>query len=127
MIGSNRAAAEMAGVNVKRNVLLGFLMMGLFYGIAGILFTSRLGASTPSDAVFLELDAIAAAVIGGVALSGGRGQVPIVFLGALLLTAIDNAMSILGASSFLQQVIKGGILLVAVTLDVKLRSTTSRR
>ena len=120
MVGANRAAAHLAGVNVQRNIFIGFVLMGALYGLASILFTARLNASTGSDALFLELDAIAASVIGGVALSGGKGRIPAVLGGALLLSAIDNGMSVMELL-FLQQIVKGGILLVAVTLDVRSR------
>jgi len=121
MIGANRQAASLAGINVERNVFLGFVLMGALYGIAGILYTARLNASTAGDATFMELDAIAAAVIGGVALSGGKGRIPAVIGGALLLTAIDNGMSVMGVSTFFQQIVKGGILLAAVALDARSR------
>jgi D-xylose transport system permease protein len=122
MIGANRLAAQLAGISVNRNIFIGFLVMGVIYGVAGLLFTARLNASTAGDGLFMELDAIAAAVIGGVALSGGKGRIPVVLGGALLLTAIDNGMSVTGISSFLQQLIKGAILLGAVALDVRARS-----
>ena len=123
MIGANRAAASLAGVNVRRNIFLGFLLMGALYGIGGILFTARLNASTAGDATFLELDAIAASVIGGVALSGGRGWIPAVLGGALLLSTIDNGMSVIGVSSFLQEIVKGAILLFAVAVDIRFRGS----
>lgn len=117
LLGANREAARYSGINVKRTVFLGFLMMGLLYGVGGILMTARLGASTPGAGEFLELDAIAAAVIGGVSLRGGVGTVTGAVMGALLLTVINNGMSILNISSFSQLVIKGMILLLALGLD----------
>jgi D-xylose transport system permease protein len=117
LIGSNREAAMYAGVNVGRNVFLGFALMGLFYGIGGVLLTARLGASTPGAGEFYELDAIAAAVIGGAALRGGRGTIVGAIAGALLLTTINNGMSILNISSFLQLVVKAVILVGALAID----------
>ncbi len=123
LIGSNREAAVYAGVNVGRNIFLGFAIMGLFYGIGGVLLTARLGASTPGAGEFYELDAIAAAVIGGAALRGGRGTIVGAIAGAILLTTINNGMSILNISSFLQLVVKAVILVGALFID----SIASRR
>lgn len=117
LIGANREAAEYAGINVKRTIFLGFVIMGVLYGVAGIMLTARLGSSTPGAGEFMELDAIAAAVIGGVALRGGKGTVMGAVMGTLLLTVINNGMSILNISSFSQQVIKAVILLAALGLD----------
>jgi D-xylose transport system permease protein len=89
------------------------------YSVAGILITARLNGSPPNTGLYLELDAISAAVIGGASLSGGGiGTVPGALMGALLLASIDNGMSLMNVSSFLQLVIKGLVLLFAVWLDV---------
>lgn len=117
LVGSNREAAFYSGVSWGRQLFGGFLLMGAIYGLAGALLTARLGASTPSLGTYLELDAIAAAVIGGTSLRGGVGTVVGAVAGAVLLTAIDNGMSILNISSFIQLVVKGGILLLALGLD----------
>lgn len=122
MIGSNRAASTLAGIPVRKNIFMAFVLMGALYGIAAVLFTARLNASTANDGQNLELDAIAAAVIGGVALTGGKGRLPAVLGGVLLLTMIDNGMSVMGVSSFAQMVIKGGILLIAVAVDAYRRN-----
>lgn len=120
-IGGNREAARLAGIDVKKNLLLAFCLMGLLYGLAGILITARLNGSTPETGMNLELDAIAAAIIGGASFAGGIGTVPGAFIGALLLAAIDNGMSLLNVSSFLQMVVKGFVLLLAVTFDMASR------
>lgn len=117
LLGANKEAALYSGINVKRTVFLGFVIMGVLYGVAGVLLTARLGSSTPGAGEFMELDAIAAAVIGGVSLRGGIGTVVGAVMGALLLTTINNGMSILNISSFSQLVIKGAILIVALGLD----------
>ena len=117
LIGSNREAAVLAGIPLARHLFLGFLLMGVLYGVAGVLITSRLGAATPSSGQFLELDAIAGAVIGGTSLRGGVGSVAGAMAGALLLTTIDNGMSLLNVSSFIQLVIKGLVLLAALSVD----------
>ena len=117
LVGSNREAAFYSGISWGRQLFGGFMLMGAIYGLAGALLTARLGASTPSLGTYLELDAIAAAVIGGTSLRGGVGTVVGAVAGAVLLTAIDNGMSILNVSSFIQLVVKGGILLLALGLD----------
>ena len=117
LIGSNREAAVLAGVPLAQHLFLGFLLMGILYGAAGVLITSRLGAATPSSGLFLELDAISGAVIGGTSLRGGVGSVTGAMVGAMLLTTIDNGMSILNVSSFIQLVIKGLVLLAALSVD----------
>jgi D-xylose transport system permease protein len=91
--------------------------MGVLYGVGGVLQTARLDSASPGVGQFLALDAIAAAVIGGTSLMGGIGSVTGAMAGALLLSTIDNGMSILNMSSFAQLVLKGLILLGAVALD----------
>lgn len=117
LTGSNQEAAVLAGIPLQRQMYLGFILMGVLYGVAGTLMTARVGASTPTAGMYLELDAIAGAVIGGTALKGGIGTIPGAIIGAVLLTTIDNGMSILNISSFLQLVIKGMVLLAALALD----------
>ncbi len=117
-IGGSREAARLAGINIRRTIILAFVIMGLMYSVAGILVTARLNGSPPNTGLYLELDAIAAAVIGGTSLSGGIGTVLGALVGALLLASIDNGMSLMNVSSFLQLVVKGFVLLVAVWLDV---------
>lgn len=126
LLGANREAARYSGINVKRTVFMGFIIMGLLYGVGGVLMTARLGSSTPGAGEFLELDAIAAAVIGGVSLRGGVGTVTGAVMGALLLTVINNGMSILNISSFSQLVIKGMILLLALGLDAYVLRRSTR-
>jgi D-xylose transport system permease protein len=126
LLGANREAAEYSGINVKRTVFLGFVIMGALYGVAGILLTARLGSSTPGAGETMELDAIAAAVIGGVSLRGGTGTVAGAVMGALLLTLINNGMSILNISSFAQSIIKGVILLLALAVDAYVLRRSSR-
>lgn len=126
LLGANREAAQYSGINVKRTIFTGFVIMGSLYGVAGILLTARLGASTPGAGEFMELDAIAAAVIGGVSLRGGVGTVAGAVMGALLLTMINNGMSILNISSFSQLIIKGAILLLALGVDAYVLKRLSR-
>ncbi|GBF74356.1 hypothetical protein PA598K_02695 [Paenibacillus sp. 598K] len=121
VIGGNPDAARLAGIKTTKHLFQSFILMGAVYGVAGILITARLGSSAPTAGNLLELDAIAAAVIGGTSLSGGVGIIPGALIGALLLSAIDNCMSLMNVSSFLQMVVKGLILLAAVWFDVYVR------
>jgi D-xylose transport system permease protein len=117
LIGSNREAASLAGIRVYRQILTGFLIMGALYGIAGTLITARLGAATPSTGTYMELDAIAGAVIGGTSLRGGVGTVAGAMVGSVLLATIDNGMSIMNVSSFIQLIVKGVVLVLALSID----------
>jgi D-xylose transport system permease protein len=125
VIGSNRLAGRLAGIDIDRQILRGFLLMGVMYGVGGILVTARLGASTSSTGTLLELDAIAAAVLGGAHLLGGAGAVHQAVLGAFVLATVDNGMSLLNISSFTQQIVKALILLVAVASDTGARRNRS--
>ncbi len=127
VVGGNRSAARLSGISVDRQLMRGFILMGILYGVGGVLITARLGASTPSTGTGLELDAIAAAVLGGAVLLGGSGRVPQALYGAVLLATIDNGMSLLNISSFVQDVVKGAVLLIAVASDTWARKRRERR
>jgi D-xylose transport system permease protein len=117
-IGGNPEAARFSGINLKRHVLITFCILGGLSGIAGIIYTARLGSAGPEAGTLLELDAIAACVIGGASLMGGRGTVLGACLGALFMASLDNGMSLKNVPDFIQDIIKGGILVTAVGLDV---------
>ncbi|MAX03726.1 MAG: sugar ABC transporter permease [Dehalococcoidia bacterium] len=123
-IGGNREAALLAGINVNRITFITFLIMGALYGLAGLVLASRLNGAPPGGAPFLELDAIAAAVIGGVSLRGGIGLVINALLGALLLAAINNGLSLMNVPTFYQLVVSGLILIIAVFLDSRAKAKT---
>jgi D-xylose transport system permease protein len=120
LIGSNREAARLAGIAINKHLIGGFLLMGGLYAVAATLMTARLSASTPASGLYLELDAIAAAVIGGASLRGGVGTVGGAVVGAALLVTIDNGMSLMNISSFAQMIIKGMVLLLALATDTML-------
>lgn len=117
LLGSNAEAAVYAGINAKRIVLIGFLIMGAIYGIAGTMLVARAGVASPDAGINLELTAIAAAVIGGTSLRGGVGSIRGAILGAFLLATADNGMSLLGVPTYSQNVVKAIILVIAVALD----------
>lgn len=117
-IGGNSEAAALSGINIKRNMLIVFVIMGALSGLAGIMLTGRLNAATTSAGTSYEMDAIAACVIGGTSLAGGRGYVVRSILGALIMASIDNGMSMMNLEAFWQYIVKGLILLFAVWLDI---------
>jgi len=120
-IGGNPEAARLAGIHVPRTTLVLFTLMGLMSALAGIVTTSRLNAATTSAGQNAELDAIAAAVIGGASLMGGEGTVLGALVGALVMASLDNGMSLMNLDITWQYVIKGLILLLAVWVDMAQR------
>jgi len=120
-IGGNREAAFYSGIAIERRVVQVFTLMGLFSAIAGIVLTARVGSATSDAGRMMELDAIAAAVIGGTSLLGGQGTVWGALLGALVMASLDNGMSLLNTEAFWQPILKGAILVVAVGADIATR------
>lgn len=120
IIGGNKEAAKISGINTNKVVFKSYLYMGLIYAMAGIVLTARLGGSTATSGNLLELDAVAAASIGGVSMTGGVGAIPGVIFGVIILSSIDNVMSLMNVSSYLQMVVKGLILLTSVSVDIYL-------
>jgi D-xylose transport system permease protein len=121
-IGGNIEAAKYSGINVKRNLLIVYSLNGLIAAIAGIVLSARLNAGTPTGGMNMELDAIAAAVIGGTSMSGGSGKVAGAILGALFIATIDNGMSMMNMEAFWQYIVKGIILVGAVLFDIRTKS-----
>ena len=120
-LGGNPVAAAVSGINVKRLTVVPFLISGGLAGLAGVLLASRTFTGSPTAGVAYELDAIAAVVIGGVSMAGGRGRAFGVVLGALMIAVIANGLDILGIDSNAKQLIKGSIIVLAVLIDVKTR------
>jgi len=117
-IGGNAEAARLSGINNKRNVLKVFGLLGALTGIAAVVYTARQGSASPDAGTLKELDAIAACVIGGASLVGGRGTIFGACLGALIMATLDNGMSLLNVRDFMQDIVKGSILVAAVGLDM---------
>ena len=124
-IGGNPEAARLSGINLDRVIFWNFVIAGLGYGITGVALTARVsGAIGGSAGLFLELDAIAAAIIGGTSLAGGRGRVLGALLGALLMGSLNNGMSLMNVPTFYQDTARGVVLLLAVALDQLSRRRT---
>lgn len=113
-IGGNREAVRLAGIRVSRHLLAAYLISGVCAGLAGVILASQVGVAQPSVAVGYELDAIAACVIGGASLSGGRGTVIGTLGGVVLLGLIDDMLTLYDIQSYFQQVLKGLIILIVV-------------
>jgi D-xylose transport system permease protein len=124
-IGGNREASRLAGIPIARDTFEIFVLMGLLYGVVGILLGARLDAAVPNGGFGMELDAIAMAVIGGTSLMGGIGSVGGAVLGAILILSIANGMSLLNISTFYQLIVSGLILMVAVYIDIATKKQRS--
>jgi rhamnose transport system permease protein len=126
-IGSNPEAARLAGIRVDRRVMIGFLLSGAIAGLAGVLWLARFGTVDASTAKGIELQVVAAAVVGSVAITGGVGTVAGATLGALVLGVINIALVVLRVSPFWQQAIQGALIVAAITLDTLLARSVARR
>jgi ribose transport system permease protein len=116
-IGGNEEAARLSGVRVSPMKLGIYGLSGLLSAFAGVVLTSRLYSAQATAGAGYELDAIAAVVLGGTSLAGGRGWLFGTLIGALLIGFLNNGLNLLGVSSFYQQVVKGIVILIAVLLD----------
>lgn len=116
-VGGNERAALLTGLNVKRVKLLAYTLGGGLAGMAGLMVTARLDSAQPNAGLGYELDSIAAVVIGGTSLSGGRGSVLGTVLGCLIIGVLNNGLFLLNVSPFWQQVVKGFVILAAVAID----------
>ncbi|EIM95577.1 inner-membrane translocator [Paraburkholderia hospita] len=119
LAGGNREAALYSGINVRRLRIFIFMISGLMASIGGVLMTSRLYSAQPNAGLGYELDAIAAAVLGGTSLSGGYGTIAGTLIGALIIGVINNGMNLLSVPYFYQLIVKGVVILVAVCIDVQ--------
>jgi ribose transport system permease protein len=116
-VGGNREAARLAGINTARRIVSTYIISAVLAGIVGIVITSRLGLGDPSVATGYELDAIAAAVIGGVSLFGGQGRIVGIVAGGVLLVLINDGLIVLNVSPYYQQIVLGAVLGLAITAD----------
>jgi ribose transport system permease protein len=117
-IGSNEAATALSGINVRRWKILIYTIAGLFVGLAGVLSASRLSSAQPTGGLGLELEAIAAVVIGGTSLQGGKGSIVGTVIGALIMAVLTNGLRIISVPQEWQSVAVGIVILVAVYLDM---------
>src|SRR5699024_509368 len=118
-VGGNEEASILSGIKADRVKIGVYSLTGMLSVLAGIILTSRLNSAQPTAGEMFELDAIAAVVIGGTSLMGGRGRITGTLIGALIIGVIDNGLNLMNVSSFYQQIVKGGVILLAVLLDRK--------
>jgi ribose transport system permease protein len=123
-IGSNEAATALSGVNVVKWKIIIYTMAGLFVGIAGVLAASRLSSAQPVGGMGLELEAIAAVVIGGTSLQGGRGSIVGTMIGALIVAVLTNGLRVTAVPQEWQSVVVGCVILIAVYIDMLRRKKT---
>lgn len=120
-VGSNPEAAHLSGINVNKITYIVFGSMGMLAALSGILFTSRLQSATTTAGTLFELDAIAAAYVGGVSSAGGVGKVTGAIIGAIVMASLSSGMNLLGVGVSMQYMIRGGVLVAAVLFDVMTR------
>ncbi len=116
-IGGNESASKLSGINIKKVKMLVYTIAGALAAVGALIVTARLDSAQPNAGLTYELDSIAAVVIGGTSLSGGRGTILGTVLGALIIGVLNNGLVLLDVSPFWQQIIKGGVILLAVILD----------
>ncbi len=120
-IGGNREAARLSGVNIRNNIFSIFVLMGFLCGMAGVVLASYVGGGTPSAGGGMELDVIAACILGGTSTLGGEGTVLGALIGALIMATLTNGLQLMNIPNEWQYVIKAGVLILAVYADVRLR------
>ncbi|MCM3781537.1 ribose ABC transporter permease RbsC [Neobacillus mesonae] len=118
-IGGNEKAALVSGIKVARVKIMIYSLAGMMAALAGAILTSRLNSAQPTAGESYELDAIAAVVLGGTSLTGGRGRIVGTLIGALIIGVLNNGLNLLGVSSFYQMVVKGVVIVIAVLIDRK--------
>lgn len=121
LTGGNEEAAKFSGIRIDKVKISAYTLIGVSAAVSGILLASRLGSGSPNVGVGYELDAIAAAVVGGTSFTGGVGTITGTLIGALILGVISNGLNLLGISPFFQQIVRGLIILSAVILDSRRR------
>ncbi|MDO5424252.1 MAG: ABC transporter permease [Eubacteriales bacterium] len=126
-VGSNVEAASVSGINSDRVKLVVYTVMGMLSGLAGVLSVSVYGSAQPNMLYGQEMDVIAACVIGGVSMNGGRGSVVGVFLGALTMAVINKALPLVGIDSIAQNTVQGVIILAVIVLNVLTQRATDRK
>lgn len=116
-VGGNPEAARLAGINVKSTLLWVYTISGMVVGLAGLIFSARVLSAQPTAGNGYELDAIAAVVLGGTSLSGGRGRVLGTLVGALIIGVLTNGLVLMNVPFFYQLIVKGIVIVLAVALD----------
>ena len=117
-IGGNRKAAEASGINTKRSIYVSFIINGILAGLAGVIFMARNNAGLPNGAVSYEMTGLTAAIVGGTSMTGGIGTIPGTIAGAFIIGFLENVMNLVGVNAYIQNVIEGLIIVLAVAFDI---------
>ena len=126
-IGGSRSAAEASGINSKKSIYKSYIINGLLVGVAGMIFMARNNAGLPNGAVGYEMTGLTAAIVGGTSFTGGIGTVSGTIAGAFIIGFIENVMNLVGVNPYIQQVIEGFIIVLAVAFDVVSKSKKSQK
>lgn len=126
-IGGNRAAAEASGINAKKSIYTSYILNGLMVGLAGMIFMARNNAGLPNGAVGYEMTGLTAAIVGGTSFTGGIGTVSGTIAGAFIIGFLENVMNLLGVNAYIQQIIEGAIIVLAVAFDVVSKSKKAHK
>lgn len=126
-IGGNEEAAIASGINVGKNKLLAYVFNGVFVGVASVLFMSRVNAGLPNGAIGYEFEALTAAIIGGTSFSGGIGTASGTLVGAFIVGVLNNIMNLTGVDSYVQQIVRGAIIALAVIYDIYSKQNRNKK
>lgn len=126
-IGGSRSAAEASGINAKKNIYISYIINGLLVGMAGMIFMARNNAGLPNGAIGYEMTGLTAAIVGGTSFTGGIGTVSGTIAGAFIIGFLENIMNLVGVNAYIQEIIKGGIIVLAVAFDVVSKSKKTQK
>lgn len=125
-VGGNREAARLSGIRVKTSEFLVYTLNGLMCGMAGLILTARLGSTQSTSGTGIEMDAIAAVILGGTSLSGGVGFVLPTVVGAMIMGIIDNILTLMNVNPHATNIVKGAVILIAVLVDKKVKDLSAK-
>ena len=125
-VGGNREAARLSGIRVKTSEFLVYPLNGLMCGMAGLILTARLGSAQSTSGTGIEMDAIAAVILGGTSLSGGVGFVLPTVVGAMIMGIIDNILTLMNVNPHATNIVKGAVILIAVLVDKKVKDLSAK-
>ncbi|WP_026891415.1 ABC transporter permease [Lacrimispora aerotolerans] len=124
--GGNREAARLSGISVKRTEWMVYIINGLLSGVAAVVLTARLGSAQSTSGQGIEMDAIAAVILGGTSLSGGTGFVLPTVIGAMIMGIIDNILTLMNVNPHATYIVKGAVVLIAVLVDKKVKDLSAK-
>ena len=126
-IGGSRPAAEASGIDAKKNIFMSYMFNGVLVALAGMIFMARNNAGLANGAVGYEMTGLTAAIVGGTSFTGGIGTVTGTVIGAFIIGFLENFMNLQGVDSFIQQIIEGAIIVIAVAFDIASKSGKSKK